>query len=77
MSKGMYLLIGAAMGAAVGMALNYFLGPADDTTYDAEYRSRLDFAFDEGRRAAEEKERELRRQIVDYRKPGANGSTGA
>ena len=29
MSKGMYLLLGAAMGAAVGMALNYFLGPAD------------------------------------------------
>lgn len=75
MTKGMYLLIGAAMGAAVGMALNYFLGPADDTTYDADYRSRLDFAFDEGRRAAEEKERELRRQIIDFRQSNANSGT--
>lgn len=75
MSKTMYLLIGAAMGAAVGMALNYFLGPADDTTYDADYRSRLDFAFDEGRRAADEKERELRRQIIDFRQSNAKSGT--
>jgi len=77
MSKGMYLLIGAAMGAAVGMALNYFLGPADDTTYDAAYRSRLDFAFDEGRRAAEEKDRELRRQIIDFRQSKPNNGTAS
>ena len=77
MSKGMYLLLGAAMGAAVGMALNYFLGPADGTTYDADYRSRLDFAFDEGRRAAEGKERELRRQIIDFRQSKPNSGTGA
>ncbi len=77
MSKGMYLLIGAAMGAAVGMALNYFLGPADDTTYDAGYRSRLDFAFDEGRRAAEEKDRELRRQIIDFRQSKPNNGTAS
>ena len=77
MSKGMYLLLGAAMGAAVGMALNYFLGPADGTTYDADYRSRLDFAFDEGRRAAEEKERDVRRQIIDFRQSKPNSGTGA
>lgn len=72
MSKGMYLLIGAALGAAAGTVLNYLLGPADDTTYDANYRSRLDFAFEEGRRAAEEKEGELRRQIVNFRASGTH-----
>ena len=75
MSKGTYLLIGAALGAAVGMMLNYFLGPAEDTTYDANYRSRLDFALDEGRRAAAEKESELRRQLVAFRKPSANSDS--
>ncbi|MFO7632846.1 MAG: hypothetical protein R6W76_09915 [Caldilinea sp.] len=69
MSRGTYLLIGAALGAAIAAALNYFLGPAPETTYDANYRSRLDFALDEGRRAAAEREQELRRQLSDMRRP--------
>jgi len=68
MGRTSYLLIGAAIGAAVAAALNYFLGPAPGTTYDATYRSRLDFALDEGRRAAVEREQELRRQLTDLRR---------
>lgn len=72
MSRGTFLLLGAALGAGIAVALNYFLGPAPGTTYDANYRSRLDFAFDEGRRAALERENELRQQIKQLRRtPGA------
>jgi hypothetical protein len=58
-----YLIIGAAVGAAVAAAINYLFGPAVGTTYDANYRSRLDFALEEGKRASLETESELRRQI--------------
>lgn len=78
MSRGTYLLIGAAIGGAVAIALNYFFGPAPDTTYDANYRSRLDFALDEGRRAAADRENELRRQMTELRRVGGNpGANGA
>jgi hypothetical protein len=68
MNRTAYLLIGAAAGAAIAAALHYFLGPAPGTTYDANYRSRLDFALEEGRRAAAAREQELRRQLADLRK---------
>jgi len=58
-----YLIIGAAVGAAVAAAINYLFGPAIGATYDASYRSRLDFALEEGKHAALESESELRRQI--------------
>lgn len=68
MSRTSYLLVGALVGAAVAATLNYFFGPAPGTTYDANYRSRLDFALDEGRRAAAEREQELRRQLTELRR---------
>lgn len=70
MDRTSYLLIGAVIGAAAAAALNYFLGPAPGTTYDANYRSRFDFALDEGRRAAAEREQALRRQLTDLRRAG-------
>ena len=51
MGKTSYFIIGAAIGAVVAVAINYLFGPADGTTFDANYRSRLDFARDEGQRA--------------------------
>ncbi|BAL98060.1 MULTISPECIES: hypothetical protein [Caldilinea] len=68
MNRTAYFLIGAAAGAALAAALHYFLGPAPGTTYDANYRSRLDFALEEGRRAAAAREQELRQQLADLRK---------
>lgn len=68
MGRTGYLLIGAAIGAAAAAMLNYLLGPAPGATYDANYRSRLDFALDEGRRAAAEREQELRQQLMDMRR---------
>ena len=62
MGKTSYFIIGAAIGAVVAVAINYLFGPADGTTFDANYRSRLDFARDEGQRAALAREAELRRQ---------------
>ena len=49
MNKTAFLLIGAAVGAGVALALTYLLGPADETTYDENYRSRLDFALEQGK----------------------------
>lgn len=77
MSRGSFLLLGAAIGAGIAMALNYFLGPAPGTTYDANYRSRLDFALDEGRRAALEREQELRQQIIQMRRSAGSLTDGA
>lgn len=77
MSKGTFVLLGAAIGAGIAVALNYFLGPAPGTTYDANYRSRLDFALDEGRRAALEREQQLRQQMVQMRRSAGSLTDGA
>ncbi len=77
MSRGSSLLLGAAIGAGIAVALNYFLGPAPGTTYDANYRSRLDFALDEGQRAARVREDELRQQIIQMRRSAGSLTDGA
>ncbi len=77
MSKGSFLLLGAVIGAGIAVALNYFLGPAPGTTYDANYRSRLDFALDEGQRAAREREDQLRQQIIQMRRSAGSLTDGA
>lgn len=77
MSKGSFLLLGAAIGAGVAVALNYFLGPAPGTTYDANYRSRWDYALDEGRRAALAREQELRQQLIQMRRSAGSLTNGA
>ena len=64
MNKTAFLLIGAAVGAGVALALTYLLGPADETTYDENYRSRLDFALEQGKLAGQEREDALRRQLT-------------
>lgn len=69
MGKSGYLLIGAALGAAVAYTINYFFGPTDAATYDQNYRSRLDYALEEGRRAAAERELEMRTQLQTLRLP--------
>ena len=65
--KSGYLLIGAMVGAAVAFTINYFLGPTEATTYDENYRSRLDFALDEGKRAAAARETQLRGDLQTLR----------
>ena len=67
MGKSGYLLIGAAVGAAIAFTINYFLGPTAATTYDENYRSRLDFALDEGKRAAAARETQLRGDLQTLR----------
>ena len=69
MSKSAYLLIGAAVGAAVAYTINYFFGPTEAATYDQNYRSRLDYALEEGKRAAADREIEMRRQLETLRLP--------
>ena len=71
MGKTSYLIIGAALGAVVAVAINYFFGPAEPTVFDQTYRSRLDHALDEGRRAANDREAELRRQFDAVRRPSS------
>lgn len=71
------MLLGAAIGASVAVALNYFLGPAPGTTYDADYRSRWDYALDEGRRAALAREQELRQQLIQMQRSAGSRTNGA
>lgn len=56
------VLVGGVLGVVAALALEYVLGPAPGTTFDAGYQSRLDYALAEGRRAAAEREQELTRQ---------------
>lgn len=71
MGKSAYLLFGAVLGAAVAYTVNYFFGPTEAATYDQNYRSRLDYALDEGRRAAAARELEMRSQLQTLRLPPA------
>ena len=64
MGKVSFLLIGAAVGAAAGIVINYVFGPPDDAVFDERYRSRWDRALEEGERAGEDREAELRRQFA-------------
>ena len=64
MGKSGFFLIGAVVGAAVGVAINYVFGPTKDAIFDERYRSRWDHALEEGERAADERENELRNQFA-------------
>ncbi len=72
MSRSTALLIGAVIGAVGAAAYAWLLGPAKGTTYDSNYSSRLDYALDEGKRAAAAKEEDLMRtyRIDRARKAG-------
>ncbi len=63
MGRTSNFIIGALVGTAVGLAVNYVFGPANQATYDREYRSRLDKALEDGQHAADAREAELRRQF--------------
>lgn len=63
MGKLASLLVGTAVGAALGLAVQYLFGPARGTAYDQRYQSRLDYALAEGRKAADAQEAALRRQF--------------
>jgi gas vesicle protein len=47
-----YFLIGGLVGAAASAVYTYLFAPAKDATLDSRYRSRWDWAIDEGNRAA-------------------------
>ena len=63
MGKVSNFLIGAALGAAVGLVINYLFGPGVGIEFNKHYRSRLDKAIDDGKQAAEVHESELRQQL--------------
>lgn len=63
MGKTSSAIIGAAIGAVASYVVYYLLGPANNTTFDKNYQSRLDQALEEGKLAAQEHEAELRRQL--------------
>jgi len=76
MDKMSNFLIGAAVGAAAVVMVNYLLGPSNETTFDEGYQSRLDKALDDGKHAADERENELRRQFEEGKRPRRDLDTG-
>ena len=69
MNKKFALVIGAAAGAAVGLAMNYLFGAATATTFDERYQSRWDQALADGRAAAAAHEVEMRRRFEAAKYP--------
>ena len=67
MGKLRSALVGAAVGTLAALAYVYLFGPAEETTHDETYQSRLDFALREGERAAADKEAELRGEFQRLR----------
>jgi gas vesicle protein len=74
MGRTSNFIIGALLGAAAGMAISYLFGPANDTTYDKGYQSRVDKALSDGQRAADEAEASLRRQFEEGKRPKSQRS---
>jgi gas vesicle protein len=69
MGKLSNLIIGTLVGTALGMATAYLFAPAKETQFDQTYRSRLDHALDEGRKAAAAREAELRQDFIAAKQP--------
>lgn len=61
---------GTLLGAAAGLAIAYVFGPAHDTTFDTRYRSRLDKALEEARKAEQETMLALRRRFEEAKRGG-------
>lgn len=68
MGKSGNFIVGTLIGVAVGAAVAYLFGPAQNTRFDATYQSRLDRALDEGRLAEEAKAEELRREFAQAKR---------
>jgi len=64
MGRVFSFLIGATIGVLAATAVTYLFGPARDTTFDQQYRSRWDQALADGRQAAAEHEAALRQQLA-------------
>ena len=65
MGKLSNVVIGMALGAGVGVLINYLFGPVRDVEFNPQYRSRWDQAIEDGQQAAAEHEAELRRQFAE------------
>lgn len=58
-----------AAGMACGWLIGHVLGPAPRTRFDATYQSRLDRAWAEGHRAADQRVQELWQEFDRKRRP--------
>lgn len=64
MGRVLSFLFGAIVGVFAATVLTYLFGPARNTTFDQQYRSRWDQALADGRQAAAEHEVTLRQQLA-------------
>ncbi len=69
MGKTSNLIIGTILGTAAGILAAYLFAPAKETGFDQTYRSRLGYALDEGRKAATNREAELRQDFIAAKQP--------
>ena len=72
MNKMSNFLIGAAVGGAAALVVNYLFGPSNETTFDEGYQSRVDKALADGKQAADEREAELRHQYEEGKTKRSN-----
>jgi len=68
MGKLSNIVIGLALGAGIGVVINYLFGPVREAEFNPHYRSRWDQAIEEGQQAAADHEAELRRQFADAKR---------
>lgn len=64
MGRVLSFLLGATIGVLAATVATYLFGPARNTTFDQQYRSRWDQALADGKQAADEHEAALRQQLV-------------
>ncbi len=76
MSKSVNFVIGTAIGIGIGALVGYVLAPARDAAFDQSYRSRLDKALAEGRKAAALREAELREEFLRAKRRNTPGTMG-
>jgi gas vesicle protein len=77
MNKAGNFVFGAIIGAALGLLAGYVFAPAQDADFERNYRSRLDEALEEGRKASVQREAELRRQFAAAKQPRSDQSPGS
>lgn len=73
MGKTENFVVGLFIGTTVGAAIAYIFGPAQRTTFDANYQSRWQRALSEGKKAEVEYKAALEQQFAEAKQGNTLG----